>query len=749
MAEFYEGICSVKEILYYEEVPAPVAGVITPIYSTNNEELSTTSQSWQFSSNLAIPVVIPGASLPSGKKFLIFYHVAYGSETVEVGKEIVDGVGAFYLLTGNGDYDYGRGRGEGLNNAAAVPKSMRCSSGQSFFIHDGDGTDLEFAYRSENGAGVWFKGMSLISVPLDDDTSPLTEGTDYWYEQFNGLLPPTDPITVTQAEGWTEIVSKAMTTTASGEYICLASAEINIDKGDIGGVRADLVLAGQSNIQKTEMNRYSPDSRNTHPFTCISKVNLPGAASVNLKVEGAAISTAPVVFYTARVIILRAAFFDQVHHVKSFYTSPAQVYFNHPMWNETDSLYTPNQAESILILGNAVVSNTEQKSFMMRLHSSTLGEAFCDFATDANHGTTRHWKALSCFAVDNVNSPTYYGLGFCGEPGATPGDIEVAYADFFIISLLPASGPQHHSVTITDTLSSTENLASSGALFVESTDNLEITESLSTIVGTTNPGVIPDVRPRLWFYNNDRLAYLQTQKAGVSAAWTAFLAMKANNYAAGEAGGWSYALRYLVDPTDTTSRDAALQIASDMVNLTNGWNIGVIMGDDGLASRDALRSAALIYDWLYDDLDSFEPGLKQKLQDFMLGIVSVCLNNYNNAITDAIFHTGDWATNNPYQNYFGQFQLGATYVGLTLYHNQPLTWGWPPGDSVRHQFWLPYDTRAYAAGTDTRTFTNLGNTLTLVMKKWPSLYGIMSLTVERGSKVLITAGRCVGIFVKR
>jgi len=133
----------------------------------------------------------------------------------------------------------------------------------------------------------------------------------------------------------------------------------------------------------------------------------------------------------------------------------------------------------------------------------------------------------------------------------------------------------------------------------------------------------------------------------------------------GKADTWHFALAYVVTGNTAYATTAIQQVDAQVA--CGATCIGQA-NNKFLYVRDYMRNVCLVYDWCYDRLT---PAQKAAWIAYMNKMLFVTWNDQPDA--NAIYDTGDWATSNPYQNYYYNYLLATTYVALATYGENPGT----------------------------------------------------------------------------
>jgi hypothetical protein len=133
----------------------------------------------------------------------------------------------------------------------------------------------------------------------------------------------------------------------------------------------------------------------------------------------------------------------------------------------------------------------------------------------------------------------------------------------------------------------------------------------------------------------------------------------------GKADTWHFALAYMMTGNTAYATTAIAQI--DGLVTCGATCIGNA-NNKFLYVRDFMRNVCLVYDWCYDLLT---PTQRANWIGYMNKMLFVTWSDQPDA--NAIYDTGDWATSNPYQNYYYNYLLATTYVALATYGENPGT----------------------------------------------------------------------------
>ena len=294
------------------------------------------------------------APLANGVPYLVIYSGNHGGSDSSAVSELVLEFGTTVIARGVGE-------GRGTSN--------HWDSGQTagFYLVVGDGTStLRFRFRCVTSFDTCYAGsMAIIALPLD----LLTEGEDYWYEVRNG-----DSWNVTNAPtgSWTDLLTVPFNLPETGDYIVLMSGEGRSNNQDPVEAARMRFLANGS-VLGSDYHQEREDDRDSHNFMKAQVVSLP-AGSQTFEVECRSRTDPQADFRRARIVVLRAAAFDQVLQTSD--TSGAQsTSTSFVDFSGLDTTFTPNLPEWVVVLANAVLGSSTQAA-TAELRDDTAGASY-------------------------------------------------------------------------------------------------------------------------------------------------------------------------------------------------------------------------------------------------------------------------------------------------------------------------------------------------------------------------------------
>ncbi len=365
---------------------------ITPLISSSNTQESTSSTSPQNTD-----VVIDGADLVNGRKYMVMYCCSYGGAdfTDEIEVQIEHGSTIIAKSAERGD-------------STGTPESSRTKSLNGFYIITGDATSaLRIKIRcATTGATCYIGGKTLIAIPLHQ----LTEGSEYWQSTQNG-----DAAEVSNAA--TDFSTNLITLTSTlpaADFLVLMSAEISPGsvltaapskcRFVVDGVNQKLDYQTKGKMQTIEFGwiSYSYAQIKTLGFgSRIFKIDI--ASETGTRTDGR----------RGRIILLKKSVFDQMISLASTTetTSTSTTYVDF-----LSQSYTPNQQEHVVIIGNTALwaANTS-RSAMIRLRNDTDGTNFSDQTSVFSSSADDDRHAITAFGCEQISTAKTYKLQFKGE----------------------------------------------------------------------------------------------------------------------------------------------------------------------------------------------------------------------------------------------------------------------------------------------------------------------------------------------
>ena len=115
--------------------------------------------------------------------------------------------------------------------------------------------------------------------------------------------------------------------------------------------------------------------------------------------------------------------------------------------------------------------------------------------------------------------------------------------------------------------------------------------------------------------------------------------------------------------------------------VAGGWQDLAHVHSQFLHARDWMRDIAMVYDWLYDELDAAH---KTSYVDFMNMIMFLSWNN--DAESNGIYNTGNFGTKAPENNFYWNFICASAYAGVAMYGEERSTFDL---DGQTYNFYLP------------------------------------------------------------
>jgi len=687
MAEFDINVATERLSVTYTPNPIVAAASLLPLFSSSANVVTTqlTTQMASYPTHagyVAGHAYLPGASMPAATKWLTFGHMNMGT-----GDVVADVVCGFTQGTGGAKRVFTKSESWGVGHG--TPLHARSGSLNAWAVIDGTGQDVGFEFSNVSNAGrdAYFGSSSLVAIPLHQ----LAADQDYFYGKHatldSGVPGHPAPALIATTTTPTDIFSVTFTIPFSEEYVILAYCGTK----SLTANTIPVCTLYENGVQiQDSFQKISFDSRDFMNANFLD-VRALSAGSVTYTLKGNSSTGGDCYFYTPRILLIRKGAFQSVAHTQTFLNT---ITSTHPAWTTAASVaFSPFQTvegEYALVLGKTKPHRHATQGFSLsRLVNLTSGPGISEFVSVTKpHASSSATRPTSLsFAVELINTTQTYGVQVTGEPGLADTTVNLigiqAPNTLVVIGLTPTNiVGTNQPVTINDT-SVTPNGDDSGSSFNApgggGSPNLDINDtsgssngadSVSTSVNGAAPG-IPDVHPRLWFYNNNRLARITASRIANDQYWQTFIATKTNNDPPWHC--WPYGMQYLANPNPTTLAEAIVKV-DQLLNQSMGANFE----DDGVFTGEYAKEAAMLYDWLYDVLD--EPR-KRKLEDFMIGIMYMQLTG--DSISRAIYPSDDmswgWGVGSPMNNYHATQIKGLAYIAVALFHHQPTTWGFPWG----------------------------------------------------------------------
>ncbi|MFH2054820.1 MAG: putative Ig domain-containing protein, partial [bacterium] len=401
---------------------------------------------------------IAGASLESGKDYLILYSASYGGSGTSTVPQVAVSYGGTIIANGADE-----------GSSSGSPEAMRDGSLHGYYYLTADGnSDLRIQWSTLSGGGTsYIKGKSLIAIPLET----LVEGQDYWYVQQNGAAAE-----VSTTSAFTDLLTTTANLPESGDYLVLMSAEGWTPSGSTSdGEQFRAVV--NSTAQKAAMAKEWEDNNARRSFSYARVHNL-SAGNNSFAIEvGSAQGTNSKSFGRGRIIIVRAGAFDQV--VSSSQNSDFSTTANYPTYdNFVSQSYTPNQQEYVVVIGNTWSNQgTNARSVVSRLSNTTDASYFSDFIADDSKDINVDRAMLSVFGAEEISSSKSYALQVSGESSYTTAH-HFQYGDLIVWSMTESSAANRLPVLEPigpQSVSETENLN-----FLVSASDYESTPELTT-----------------------------------------------------------------------------------------------------------------------------------------------------------------------------------------------------------------------------------------------------------------------------
>lgn len=347
-----------------------------------------------------------------GRDYLVLYCVGFGGASTSVDVEIEVLMGTTVIAS-----PIQRGQ-----NPANVDYNDHYCAG----IYVVTGVANEDLIMRVNGTGRQdVNAKSMIAIPLNEFTS----GTHYHQSLQNG---DTAELTVTGI-AWTTALSSAITLTAPGDYLVLASMECNM-QNDFDAAWARFRINGQ--VQKTEWFRTTRTTSNWSQFTYARVHNFAGTAAT-FELQGRAnLAANTCAFRRGRIFLIRRDSFVRLSHASQDTQQSVTTQFDSAFTDIVSVSHTPYGNEDTLLIGNTFASNaTDDVSKFIRLRNTTDSATYADYiaADQMINAGEDTLDTPTAFAVERINATKTYALQGATETTANPALFQ--YADIICIGL--------------------------------------------------------------------------------------------------------------------------------------------------------------------------------------------------------------------------------------------------------------------------------------------------------------------------
>ncbi|MDH4038379.1 MAG: hypothetical protein OEV86_12955 [Candidatus Krumholzibacteria bacterium] len=686
MATFSEYISNLSLTVTGTDSPVAVSeDALTVVSSSYNQVYETSSTSPVRSPDIGLPY-LSADDLVAGSTWLIYYQASVGNQSNSVPSTcyLVD-VPVATRPSGASDLAGVEVECTGTGTPYAMNGTLLCG----MLEYSPDGTkNIEFSFKNLATGGLCsVTGVSLVAIRVDDKLTKSATGGDYWHDaQSSFSTVQTNSTTVASTihvTNYTPDSTDDFWLIVSGESLDMPISELVTMWVEVDGVQ---IL--------TPWVKNSADSRDSHCFFLSKKLSLSGGVPHEIRLLGRKQSgTGLASFKRGRITLLKLSSFGS--HTYLSLQQPS-VTTEYPSRQEIISgTFTPSSSgENVLVIANGAVSHSPGAAAAITGHVTNMtatGE-LVDFSGFAHPSSTAEVVAMTCGGSEVVNAQQVYSYQLSSQSGFGASNPLVGKTlwphTLMMLGLSTNPTPGVVMLSASDSIGRDNMLDSPSGTYdgdpisspmngYDSIGLANISDSGSASI--VYEGVIPVAHPRMWLNDNigggwaNRLAYLQAHTSGTR--WTTLL-----NYI--DRSPAHYALAYKMTGT-TSYRDSALARIDTILS-----NASINMSSSGVTYRETMRTFALTYDWLHDELGSVR---KQKMQDYMLGAVFAFMND-KHPDAAAVTHTGGDPSPNGWDkgnNFYVAYTMMCAYAAIALYHEQPLDWGWPPGSSTRRQFILP------------------------------------------------------------
>lgn len=745
MAEFTIDISRIRGTITYAPTPSLDPGSLGVIVSKQTIDYGpVTNTSPHYSSTLGVGYpYIPGGSLPNGTHWLIYYSGTMGANDEST-------VCRVYLLDNRlvSDRVWAFAGCEGPYISSSTPPIPARGTGCSgAFYYTANGTTLEFSFQNNTGAGTlpgsaaYFRDFQLIAIPMDtlaatdlsyafvspDHTDPSFSGVPY------GIQPPNASVSFETIQNGVTLAPVPLNFTApeTGDYLLHATCAANQNGVQEGQIEYRLIQDGTIGFG-TFWKKETEDSRDLLPVNMMYVASYTKNQAVLLELQGKPNGGGVSRFaYHPRIMALRLGAFARKSRSTTHALNPIPVEKVYGSgWQtvaSTQITALADTGEYVLVLGRMVAWRTDFGAMMARIQVRETGEVLKDFVVNTNvNGIDYDRSDIFLQGCHLSNTTLTYDLQVCQADGVA-GTGWVKDELIVAIGLTKSSGASNtYSIGIDDAAAqnSDSTMSSTGGggtvTYGAPIDDTSPQNSSSVVDYSYIPlaaGTPAQVRPRLWFYNNDRLAYLRTRTG--SSQYADLL-----NSFGREA--YSMVFKYILK-WRITQNAADLVVARDKLFGTTGMFtqdiVQLLWGSDhtdsGFMYRFVMRDLSLALDWLYDDAgvdvattaNGFPANARVMLRNAILALSSAKLNPVPFSSIDPAIGVYDplngrwsggpgswlsWANTDTHNNHFYDMMMGATYGACTLYGESPTTFKYKPGaantwlSGSTYQFTIPY-----------------------------------------------------------
>jgi hypothetical protein len=694
---------------------------ISPANVTNAEKFSSQINTGQGQG--VGQAFIPGGQLQNGSKWLVFYSGTFGATTggADVGYLVPR---AFILdnqLVAERQWGVGCAAGPYPFSSTISPTINSARNGQcsGFFYYTANGTTLEFGFQVRNpdsvtGHQCYFRDFEITAIPLDQVGMVFT-ATDLFYKSIGtdyGVSPTGIPfadappnVAVSYEDVQDSVTHLPVTlgfTSATGDYLLLASGAAGMSGSQSVPLEYRFTQDAHTIGFGSFWKKQTKDNRDLIPYNAMYIKQYSNGQAVSLEIQGKPGTAAiPRFLYHPRIMALRLSAFARKAYWRDNGTTGSSpitsVYGNWQTVREVDFTPLDGTGEYVLALARIMAWRTDAGAVMARIivtkPDGTLVTILKDWVSTTNVLGTDYDRAdIFLHGCHLSNTPYKYVLQVCQAEG-TAGTAFYQDFTFAVIGLTHATGTVNsYSVGVDDiSTSNSSSLVGSTGGSGTTAPGVTIDDATGTATSLVTPSlvVVPTgvpalVRPRLWFYNNDRLAYLRTRTGG--AEYALMLASMGQEF-------YSMAIKYVLK-WKVTSDPADLAIARDKyfgaTGLFSKDIVALLWGgdpsDSGFMYRFIMRDLSIALDWFYDDsgvdvmtvANGFPSNARAMIRNAILAMTYAKTQTRTAAVAmepDLGKQPSylDWANTDTHNNHFYDMMMGATYAGATLFGEAPTT----------------------------------------------------------------------------
>jgi len=396
---------------------------------------------------------ISSASLPVGT-----YLVIWGAQ---VGVSNASASSSVQLVRGETEIAQLGGESMAVTNAATGIGAA------GFWLGSLSGSEaLTMRYRSSSiSRTAYLGGKHIFAIRLDQN---LTENTDYWTTGTQ----ESDIADFTNLDTAASTTIKTLETTFNASqtknYIVLASMEMAPNSASANGCGGDILIDGTPYAFAQKEGEQTPD---WFSYVFARQVSI-GSGSKSISLRGISFVGATCSVRRYRIYVFDASKFDQVVYATD--ATERTTTSLTPAYQVTQA-YTPNQSETVLVLGTASLGSRGTGSAIdMDLYDSTNSYDYASSTGQVANNSTSDWWTNLAAATSTISANTTFNLRYWRQSGSATDRIRDGTLLFWSMTLVPSV-----PITVSGTLYSDEGttaLTTAGL-------------SLKLAVGTSTPGV--------------------------------------------------------------------------------------------------------------------------------------------------------------------------------------------------------------------------------------------------------------------